>query len=477
MRIDEIQKDFMKAFDKKDLNRLMRLYGEIKEFYLENKDLKSLCVSTTYLVESFSNQNRSDLVIRYGLQLINLVDFYPELTGYTEYYAIKGTVDFTVSDYEAAKESMEKEMALHRQEGNEIAVASCLSNISEVETLLGNLNEALNTLLDAQKIFLSDSEAKEIMVMYNKCALANVYLALSNLPRAKVYLDEIMSWEEIDNIDNIRYELYLNLGLYYAALKKYDMAITYYQEAEEIVVDKNQGHLLESLYDHISDSYFKMNDTENAYRYLKKTLDFMKTLNKKNKNILKQNYELEFMILNHERDLKVMRTEMVSGLTYDYKYDGLTPGYTLSYVENMLERQKGMINESEVDFAIMVIDLSVFSDFNKNCQMEQWEKWNKKVVTKLISMSISHQYVARMNSHKILVTFHSVAGDSGVKQARKMIDGLKEMAYKEHIELGLSAGYVQYKKAKAKSIEDLYRLADMSLYQSKHLGQESLTIW
>ena len=457
---------------------LVEVYEKLKESCLQNSDISLLGMYTYESISIFLKYGKKDMIIYLGLSYMSMNLHFPDILKSGYYHAISGEVDAVVQDYAKAKQQFIMSQELFDKVADEIMSARCACRMAQLMLLERDFNSIIPLLHNAQ-CHLNEVGKGDDSIFYESLAiLAETYLHLEELSSAKEFLDKMLNWNNIDQENLLRYKLYFLYGRYYELKMDFENALIYFQEAEEIIEDVAWIGETEQLFEEISKLYKKMEQHDQAYLYLKKKMGLLKNMITNNSHLLKQNYELEFMKINYENDLRNMKEiDYEEDASVGYKYDSLTSGYGKVYLEELLERQIKLLNQSAVDVGLMIIDLQHLKNLDQSKDMDKWLTWSKKVVKHLLESSISHQYVARMNSHKILVTFHSVAGDSGVKQARKMIDGLKEMAYKEHIELGLSAGYVQYKKAKAKSIEDLYRLADMSLYQSKHLGQESLTIW
>lgn len=131
-----------------------------------------------------------------------------------------GLIYLEFEDYEDAQSNFERAYKLFVENNDERSSVFALSNISLIQSILGNDIEAINGYLDVLSIHLKQENWVSLAFVYN--AISEIYLKNKDHPRAKEYLNMALSAID-DKEDSFNYgpsSLY-KVGIYTNAAELY----------------------------------------------------------------------------------------------------------------------------------------------------------------------------------------------------------------------------------------------------------------
>ena len=147
-------------------------------------------------------------------------------------------------------------------------------------TLLWNMADATNnynpdtslylsqkSLYLAQKIKFTEGESRALGI------IANTFLKIGNYPRAlDFYLQKLKIEEKRDNPGNLA-SVIMNIGIVYVYQEEYRKALPYYFEADSIINAKNIEELKYNIAINLGDVYSRLHSNDTAFGYFKRSLD------------------------------------------------------------------------------------------------------------------------------------------------------------------------------------------------------------
>ena len=151
---------------------------------------------------------------------------------------------------------------------------------SNIVTLLWNMADATNSynpdtalflsqkaLYLAQKIKFLNGEARALGIM------ANTFLKIGNYPRAlDFYLQKLKLEENRNNPVNLA-SVIMNIGIVYVYEEEYRKALHYYFEADSVITQNNLEDIKYNIAINLGDVYDRLNVNDTAFIYFKRSLD------------------------------------------------------------------------------------------------------------------------------------------------------------------------------------------------------------
>lgn len=215
----------------------------------------------------------------------------------------------SLGDTESAKKELLKSLALNKQAGNRVGLMDDyydLARISDEDLYIHktiNLADSMSSLyhlLNAKRLmlaylyvvkkdapaaikFLSD-EYDLKQTYFNdgpgnyQMTLGNIYYYSNHIDSALVFYQMALTTIKDLNNQNITGILYSQIGNCYNKLKNESVAVTYYEKAYKINLERGDINALAKLSKQLSTIYFNNGAYKLAYEYLNKTAGFKDTL-------------------------------------------------------------------------------------------------------------------------------------------------------------------------------------------------------
>ncbi|MEP6713089.1 MAG: hypothetical protein ABJA37_11760, partial [Ferruginibacter sp.] len=157
-------------------------------------------------------------------------------------------------------------LVVEKQDSNRVTLLWNMANISynyNPDTALLLSQQALHL---AKKIKFTEGESRAIGIM------ANTFLKIGNYPRAlEFYLQKLKIEEGRDNPRSLA-SVVMNIGIVYVYQEEYRKALPYYFEADSIIYTNNVEDLKYNITLNLGDLYNRLNINDSAFFYFKKSL-------------------------------------------------------------------------------------------------------------------------------------------------------------------------------------------------------------
>lgn len=148
------------------------------------------------------------------------------------------------------------------------------------------------------------------IIFYSQLEIAGVYEFKKEFKKAIPYLENVIKFAKINKLQQQEADAYINYIKVLAGDHQFEKALKTAIYAADFA-KKNKLYLNE-LYCYVSihDLYYKLNDIENAYKYLKIRLDLTDQYNNVKKEELLLNLEAKYKFNEKESEIKINKLEI-----------------------------------------------------------------------------------------------------------------------------------------------------------------------
>ena len=163
--------------------------------------------------------------------------------------------------------------------------------------------------------------------------------------------------------------------------------------------------------------------------------------------------------------------------------DALTRVHNRRYFEEIFEKKLNLLNRHQQPFALMIIDIDFFKDYNDTFGHHSGDITLQKIATTIVaSFSRPNDYVFRLGGEEFGVIFHFNEIDHVVELVHQLIKNVEDLKIKSGLTtvssfVTISAGLGVIKSVKDEDLtgEHIYTKVDRLLYHSKENGRNQLT--
>ena len=285
---DKLVQEYKSDTSKKELlNYLLNVYDNVSEYYFTNVENyeKALTVykkqENVYLFLNEKNElanvyNKIGNVYKFRSDFEKALEYYQksldlkkqQLNKVGEAYAHIGIANVFINwgKYEEGLKHYKKCYKICIAESDTIGIAASLIGIGNVYTYLNKLPDALKNHKKAHKYYLLINDAEGIAL--SLLNLADIYTKTNELTKAlKVYNDAL----EITLSNNYRIRtalIYSKIANINSLKENYTEAINFYNKSLVFAKETNYRKVIVSDFKGLAFSYKRINNLENAYKYL-----------------------------------------------------------------------------------------------------------------------------------------------------------------------------------------------------------------
>ena len=177
---------------------------------------------------------------------------------------------FCLIQVSAQKNKADSLATLLGNEKTDSNTVNLLNNMA-IATITYNPDTALSlsqkALYLAQKIKFINGESKALVL------IANTFLKIGNYPAAlSFYLQKLKIEEKRDNPASLA-SVIMNIGIVYALQEEYRKALPYYFAADSVITQNNVEDLKYNIAINLGDVYNRLNVNDTAFIYFKRSFD------------------------------------------------------------------------------------------------------------------------------------------------------------------------------------------------------------
>jgi len=229
---------------------------KLEEYYAQCYVTKGICYFyKNELSEALKYYRESEI---WGVKFKNHIQLGKVYNCIGTYYQIKNQYDSALIVFDKAIEN-------HKLSGRTEMLGNVYDNIGIIHYLKGEYNSALENFLIAKGYFEEFKDEKFLAASYYK--IASIYTELKNFTEAEKYalLSYNILKETTNYLDIIR--SLLNLGIISKEQKKYELSLTYYNEALEVNKNEPTKYVEASIYGNIGNVYIRMENYPKAKEF------------------------------------------------------------------------------------------------------------------------------------------------------------------------------------------------------------------
>jgi two-component system NarL family sensor kinase len=258
--------------------------------------------------------------------------------------SVLGSIYIEKGDFEEAIQNLLGSLKIRKRLGDDNGKAITLSKLGELNIKIKEYLKAKEYLIESLAIFLElEKKEYELAKIYDNLGIVTFYLG--DYPNAKIYYDKSLrlkakfdlkddDWIVFNNMATLYYalndlesalyygrraekilkkkhiadqaEVSLNLGNIYHQKKKYKQAINYYENALKISENSKNDIVRFKILNNLLSVYQEVGKLKDAIIVSKKVIALSESINKKERNAIRQlrEYEKEVTLLDKNNKIK-----------------------------------------------------------------------------------------------------------------------------------------------------------------------------
>ncbi|WP_298391451.1 tetratricopeptide repeat-containing sensor histidine kinase [Flavobacterium sp.] len=240
-----------------------------------SKDSLFMARAYRYKGNYFYKKKNSDSSFFYYLKSEKFYLNLKDIENYALVSLKKGVVELEINDFTGADVSLTKAYNILKRTDDYKRVYACLVTLGSISTELKEYNRAIDYYNRALSLVISQNlvDDDEKSNCLNNIGL--VYSEKKEYTKAIYYFNKALSKENINKAESLDFYSLIIDNLAYTKLKSNDfnnLPNLFFESLEYRDQIENEFSKVPT-YNHISEYYFKINDTANANKYFKKSLD------------------------------------------------------------------------------------------------------------------------------------------------------------------------------------------------------------
>jgi len=277
-------------------------YFELKEQYQKatsEKDKIDLLVDITLEIRS----DDAEKAMMLAEEIIERSEQIHYLAGKGNGLNHKGACYWLMGEYEDGLDELTEAFIIAREIKDQTLEAKVLNNFGRIYRNMGDLDSALRDFEAALEI--NETLGNELNLTINLTNISNLYYDLGDYDTALEYALKCQPIFEKYNDNSRLVSIYNTLGDIYFKKNFFDEALFYYKKNQELTEEDTQGRSLSDS--GVGKVYYRLNDFENAKKYLERALMQAKEL---------ENPEAEIVASFYIGRLYVHQNELEKALSY-----------------------------------------------------------------------------------------------------------------------------------------------------------------
>lgn len=242
-------------------------YLELKEQYLKataEREKIDLLVDMTLEIRNDDAERAMVL----SEEIIERSEAIHYLTGKGNGLNHKGACYWLMGEYEDGLDELTEAFIIAREIKDQTLEAKVLNNFGRIYRNLGDLDSALRDFEAALEI--NEGLGNELNLTINLTNISNLYYDLGDYDTALEYALKCQPIFEKYNDNSRLVSIYNTLGDIYFKKNFFDEALSYYKKNQELTEEETQGRSLSDS--GVGKVYYRLNDFENAKKYLERAL-------------------------------------------------------------------------------------------------------------------------------------------------------------------------------------------------------------
>ncbi|MCE3226107.1 MAG: yrrB 5 [Bacteroidetes bacterium] len=206
-----------------------------------------------------------DSAFFYATKAIVLAEKLDYKHGLVMAYTAAGLAQVSLNHNADALAYLSKAIALSKITGDQKLVADAYFYTNQVYRYMGNYGMCISTCFKALSIYESIKDYEGVANCYN--GIANVYYDQQNHEKALEYFLKTASILDHSSESN-KSVVYLNLGMAYSDVKKFDSAMFYFGKSLSIREKRNDKYAIADVFINMGVTYSSRGDYDKALEYL-----------------------------------------------------------------------------------------------------------------------------------------------------------------------------------------------------------------
>jgi len=183
-------------------------------------------------------------------------------------------------------------------------------------------------------------------------------------------------------------------------------------------------------------------------------------------------------ISEHKKTMKDLadKNNLLSELSIT---DPLTQLYNRRYFQEIFERKTSMLMHNEQPFALMLIDVDFFKDYNDTFGHQKGDNVLKSI-SKFFQLSFSRpiDFIFRLGGEEFAILFSFTKIEQAIHSAQELLKGIEDLnipagntTTSNSVTISMGLGLINHIHNKKSNLMYLYEEIDKLLYQAKENGR------
>jgi len=367
-------------------------------------------------------------------------------------------------EYEKAKETLTKSIALGIELKELNIVSNGYSNYSSICSKEENFDEALKMALlglEAAEEYDPKSEILEFRVKLN---IANAHIGLGNLKKSKSMIDEMIQDTLLDSFIREKTHIYDLQGRWFMQNKDYKNAFNSLSKAAELANSYNDINLLKEIHEKRMRLCELMEDIKTGF-------------------LVQQDYiALLHQLSEREISLEAKRLDVklnISAVKRKADTDFLTGLYNRSYLESSTDALLTDALRNDKHIVCFVLDLDNFKTMNDTYGHLFGDEVIQLVSQTCLSLVREDDLVGRFGGDEFVIILKGISLEFGKRKAEQLSEAIRNLVIEKdgiRILITVSIGIADNLGGSILKFKEIFHNADLALYKAKKNGKNQVYI-
>lgn len=191
--------------------------------------------------------------------------------------------------------------------------------------------------------------------------------------------------------------------------------------------------------------------------------------------------DLQFLsVIGYQISASLKHIQRLSSIKNIAIYDTLTNLFNRRYFEERFEIETQRAFFSDTPLSLVMVDIDHFKKVNDTLGHTEGDKILKEIATLLKNSVRKKDTVARYGGEEFII----ILPDAGLEESLMIAERIRKLVENKSFEIGqaeirltISLGIANFPGHKARSKEDLIRMADQALYDAKRGGRNRVCVY
>ena len=367
-------------------------------------------------------------------------------------------------DYDKAKATLEKSIALGKELKHYNIVSNAYSNFSHICHIEENFKEALESAEIGVEMARLHQPATPILEFRVKLNVVNAQIELEDFLSSWSMMEKMIQDPLLDHYIREKAQCYDLQGRWYAKQKLYQQAYESMTVAKKVAESYGDVLLLKVIQKRLCDICEFLDDKQIGFAVQKEYISLLEEINRR-----------ELALTALKLDIK----HSISTIKRKANIDYLTGLYNRRYLEtttNEWLKQAALKNEPIICIAFDIDNFKLLNDMYGHLFGDEVIRKISKTCTEVIKDT---DLIGRYGGDEFVIVLKDISVEQGNKKAAQLLKEIQKLIIEKEgkfISPTVSIGVATNTEGIVMQFNELFHAADMALYKAKVNGKNQISI-